>query len=186
MLLKKTYTTEELIAACSANNRHAQEALYKTYFHNMMAMCVKYLQDEDSAMDVLNVGFLKVFQNIHKFELKGSFEGWIRRIIYNTMVDFIRSKNNGLKFIALDEAYTVSQSDNQNTLNEEDIIKLIQYLPPASKTVFEMYCLQGYSHAEIAEKLSITESTSRWHLSSAREKLKAQLTDYEYHKSKSK
>ena len=98
---KKTWTEEELVKACALNDRRAQEAFYRRFFPVMWSMTIRYLQDEDKAMDVLNMGFLKVFTHLCTYEFKGSLEGWVRRIIYNTMVDFVRQNNRYVKFMVL-------------------------------------------------------------------------------------
>ena len=109
MFSKKTYTEQELINLCATNDRLAQEALYKRYFSDMWAMCRKNISDEEMVMDIINTSFLKVFKAIVKFEAKGSLEGWIRRIVYNTMIDFVRKNNKYVRFLILEDHDTNKQ-----------------------------------------------------------------------------
>ena len=142
----------------------------------MWSMTLRYLQDEDKAMDVLNMGFLKVFTHLCHYEFKGSLEGWVRRIIYNTMVDFVRQNNRYVKFMVFEDHDTAVAENGPSHLYEEDLLKEIEKLPRASKEVFNLFAIEGYSHQEIAEKLGISEGTSKWHLSNARQILRTVLT----------
>lgn len=179
MYTKKTWTEEELVKACALNDRRAQEAFYRRFFPVMWSMTIRYLQDEDKAMDVLNMGFLKVFTHLCNYEFKGSLEGWVRRIIYNTMVDFVRQNNRYVKFMVFDSHDAAVMESGPSALYEEDLLKEIDKLPPASKEVFTLFAIEGYSHQEIAEKLTISEGTSKWHLSNARQILRTVLTKKE-------
>ncbi len=176
---KKTWTEEELVEACGRNDRRAQEAFYRRFFPHMWSMTMRYLQDEDKAMDVLNMGFLKVFTHLCKYEFKGSLEGWVRRIIYNTMVDFVRQNNRYVKFMVFEDHDTSVTESGPSHLYEEDLLKEIEKLPKASKEVFNLFAIEGYSHQEIAERLNISEGTSKWHLSNARKILRSVLTQKE-------
>lgn len=178
-LFKRTYSTEELIEGCKRNDRKCQEVLYKTYFDKMYYMCVRYTKDEDEAFSILNNGFLKVYQNIDSFAFKGSFEGWIRRIVYNSIVEFMRKRNRYLQFIVLDEPLENSGSSSGalEGLYEKDVLSLMKQVPPMSAKVFELYAVEGYNHREIGELLGMSENTSKWHLANARKHLKQQMNN---------
>ncbi len=174
-------TEAELIQGCIRNDRKCQEALYKRYFHTMMAMCMKYTRDEDKAMLIMNDGFLKVFQKISTFRHEGSFEGWIRRLIYHTLADFYKKEKSYIRFIQIEEAgKQATEATQSDKLEFEELILLLDRIPYRSAEVFKLYAIEGFSHLEIGEKMQISEGTSKWHLSNAREKLRAILTN-EYH-----
>lgn len=143
----------------------------------MMAMCMKYTRDEDKAMLIMNDGFLKVFQKIGTFRSEGSFEGWIRRLIYHTLADFYKKEKNYIRFIQIEEAEQYQTPATQSdALEFEELILLLDKIPYRSAEVFKLYAIEGFSHLEIGEKMQISEGTSKWHLSNAREKLRTILT----------
>ena len=168
----------ELIQGCIRNDRRSQEQLYKRYFHTMMTMCIKYTRDEDKALLILNDGFLKVFQKIGTFRSEGSFEGWIRRLIYHTMADFYKKEKSYIRFIQFEPTDEKSMPASQSDMLEfEDLVRLLDRIPDRSAEVFKLFAIEGYSHEEIGEKMSISEGTSKWHLSNARERLRLMLTN---------
>lgn len=137
----------------------------------MMAMCLKYAKDEDEAMMVVNNGFLKVFKNIESFKFQGSFEGWIRKIVYRSICDHYKKENKRIKFLVLEDFNTGYNQNVVEKLYEEDILRLIEKVPNASADIFVLFAIHGYSHKEISEMRSISIGTSKWHLSNARKKL---------------
>jgi RNA polymerase sigma factor (sigma-70 family) len=146
----------------------------------MYGMCRKQLNNEDDALSVLNQGFLKVFLKIDTFKGTGSLEGWIRRIIYHTMIEHLRKQKKYLSLLSFDE--TTPKGFQSNTLSElfrEDVIHLLEKVPKMSRKVFELYAIQGYNHREIGELLGISDNTSKWHLSNARSILKDELKHQE-------
>ncbi len=175
MFFKKEYTDIELVKACALNDRKAQEHLYARYFDTVWNNTFRHIKDESTTMDIVNTGFLKVFKSIHKFELSGSLEAWIRRIVYNTMIDQIRTDKRKYRFLVLEDYSSNAASHDKDNLIEEDLFKIIDILPEVTKMVFLFFAIEGYSHKEIGEMLEIKESTSRWHLSTAREKLQNYL-----------
>jgi RNA polymerase sigma factor (sigma-70 family) len=179
-LKKKNYTDEEMVKGCVANDRRAQEALYRRFFPEMLRMCQRYTRDEERAMEIVNIGFLRVFRKIHTFAFKGSLEGWVRRLVYHSLADYYRDRSKYLHFLVFEERDEVAQDRSNETFFEEDMMKAIQTLPPVSQQVFRLYAIEGYSHAEIAAELSISEGTSKWHLSTARQKLRDQLEKMGY------
>jgi RNA polymerase sigma-70 factor (ECF subfamily) len=152
----------------------------------MMAMCMKYTRDEDKAMLIMNDGFLKVFQKIGTFRSEGSFEGWIRRLIYHTLADFYKKEKNYIRFIQIEEAEQYQTPATQSdSLEFEELILLLDKIPYRSAEVFKLYAIEGFSHLEIGEKMQISEGTSKWHLSNAREKLRTILTSESHERANS-
>ncbi|MEM0993579.1 MAG: RNA polymerase sigma factor [Bacteroidota bacterium] len=178
----RDYTEKEIIAGCIRNERSFQELLYRQHFAVMMGICMRYTKDRDVAMQIVNNGFLKVFKKIDTFSFKGSFEGWIKRIIYHSVSDYFRSSSNKLHFLMLEDRDKPISGEALEQLYFEDIMNMVEMLPPATKQVFVLYAIEGYKHHEIATKLGISEGTSKWHLSAARKTLRQLI---EQHKLKS-
>lgn len=177
MLFKKQEFSEtDLIDGCLANNRRHQEALYRRYFPKMMSMVMRYAQDQDRAMEILNNGFLRVFKKLDQYKGTGSFEGWIRRIVYHAVSDYYKKESRYLKFIVLDEKDRDVPSDGLDRLYYEDILQLVEKVPSKSRAVFKLYAIEGYTHDEIGKMLGISSGTSKWHLSNARDYLKKSIS----------
>ena len=162
---------------CLQNDRKQQEALYRALAPKMLAVCMRYANDKDEAQDILQEGFIKMFNNVHKYRGDGNLEGWIRRIMVHTAI----SRYRKLKPMVLvedmaEEGAISSASQNANNLEVNDLMKLIQQLPQAYRSVFNMYAVEGYSHQEIGNKLGITELLSRTTLYRARNILKEKLS----------
>ena len=169
---------ETLLEECRKGNAKAQKALYKTFSKKMFMHSYRYLRNKEDAEDILVQGFLKVFQNIDKLEYQGekAFEGWIRKIIVNEALIFLRKKNTAL-FSDHSAAEEIQAVDNEfSNLCAEDIYTMIASLPTGLRTIFNLYAIEGYKHQEIAVMLDITESTSRSQLMKARRALQDQLT----------
>lgn len=175
--MTKTNTYKRIIEGCKANDRKCQEELYRTFFNKMLAMCRRYTQDEDQLVSIINDGFLKVFLKIDTFKGSGSFEGWVRRLVFTSLSDFFRKENKYLKFMIFDTPDSVLKSDSEESLYYQDIISLIERLPDKTKEVFHRYAIEGYTHKDIGEELNISEGTSKWHLSEARKKLQILLKE---------
>ena len=146
----------------------------------MLRVCYTYLNDKELAREAFNAAFLKVFQSIKHFDdKKGELGGWIRKIMIYTSIDLCRKELIFKNAVPLeDEAEEIFIAPAVlERLNFEDILTLIRTLPYSMQTVFNLYILDGFTHKEIGEQLSISEATSRWHLSEAKKKLKAMLTD---------
>ena len=146
----------------------------------MYGLCLRYSNDEDEAKDILQDGFIKVFLNLKQFNNKGSFEGWIRRIIVNTALERFRDKNY-LFAISMENSYETGGGEYDHILSElsaNDLLKLIQELSPQYRMVFSLYAIEGYSHKEISKKLNIKEGTSKSNLSRAREILKEKVNKH--------
>ncbi|TMM31314.1 RNA polymerase sigma factor [Polaribacter aestuariivivens] len=170
MKIIKLHNEKSLIKKATNNNREAQKQLFEQHSPKMLSVCRQYVKDLHHAEDLLLQGFLKVFTNLHKFKHEGSFEGWIRRIMVNTCISYLRKKN----VVDLsDEEYVFNDSATESLENTsvEDIQKLIDQLPEGYKMVFNLYAIEGYKHQEIASKLGISESTSKSQLFKARKLL---------------
>jgi len=160
---------KSLIAGCIAGKYEAQALLYKTFSSKMFAVCLRYAQDYHTAEDLLQEGFLKVFKNLEKYRGDGSFEGWIRRIMVNTAIENYRKNVNLYAIVEIDqEDGKTYHSDALDNLQLQDLMNLIQSLSSGYRTVFNLYVIEGFSHAEIAEKLGISEGTSKSQLARAR------------------
>ncbi len=170
--------SKEIIKSCIKGKRDAQKKLYQMYADKMYGVCLRYADDKDDANDILQDGFIKVFSNIKKYSFKGSFEGWIRRIIVNTALERFRDKN--YLFAVNNECKIENFDCEYNHVIEEisvkDIFNIINTLTPQYKTVFNLYVIEGYSHKEIADLLNIKEGTSKSNLSRAREILQKKVT----------
>lgn len=159
------------------NNRSAQKKIYLQFSPKMLSVCRQYIKDIQHAEDLMISAFLKVFLNLKYFEHKGSFEGWIRRIMVNECISFIRAQK---KIAYLEDEYYTEESFNStdSNLSVDDIQLLIDNLPDGCKMIFNLYAIEGYKHKEIAEMLGITEGTSKSQLSHARKILQEQLNDF--------
>jgi RNA polymerase sigma factor (sigma-70 family) len=177
MVLPLGYEEKDLIQACANKERWAQKLLYEEYYSSMMRVCLCYTKNKDEAADLLHEGFLKVFKYIAKYQPGTSLNGWIRRVMVNNCIDFIR-KSAHRHTEDLDTAYSVS-TDEPDALSkccEQDILEAVQTLSPIYRTIFVLYVIEGYSHKEIADQLEISESSCRSSLVKARGKLKEILS----------
>jgi len=166
-------TDEHLVAGCLKNDRRVQEQLYRKYANEMYAICLAYESDRDSAKDILQEAFIKVFKSMEQFDKRGSLKGWIRRIITNTAIDFYRRKGVEANFVDVERIADVTP-DNAEELGgyaSKDILSHVKRLPEGARVIFNLFALEGYSHKEIAEKLNITEGTSKSQFSRARQLL---------------
>jgi len=160
---------DNIIKACIEGNRSGQGELYRLVAPKMYGVCLQYAGNEDDAKDIMQDGFIKVFNKIEQFSGKGSFEGWIRRIIVNTALERYRSKVH-LQSIDENDNVNVEVIDQYvlESMTAEEITSLIKELSPKYRLVFNLYALEGYSHKDISEKLGISEGTSKSNLSRAR------------------
>ena len=176
-----------LVEQCQNQNRNAQRILFDRYFKKMMTICLRYLTNEQDALEVLNNSFLKVFSKIKQFKSEGSLEGWIKRIVINSSIDFARGNKSYRKNFIHTNDFSHKSEDNEESnlknnwfdialdFSKEDIFKMVAELPPASRLVFNLYVIDGFSHKQIAENLKISEGTSKWHLSNARKILQEKI-----------
>ncbi|MGQ9847828.1 MAG: RNA polymerase sigma factor [Bacteroidales bacterium] len=181
-----TDAVSKIVDACVREDRMSQEVLYKSFYGKMFTVCMRYARNKEEAYDILQEGFIKVFKKLKKYEKKGSLEGWIRRIITNTAIDYIRKKKDF--YLLDDEQYEMDNLIDESDLNAEMedfvkmkaevIIALIQKLPPAYRAVFNMYVIENMTHQEIAEYLKISVGTSKSNLAKAKIKLKEMVSTY--------
>lgn len=175
------YLDGELVAGCLREDRKMQEMLYRKYAKTMYNICLAYEPDRDSAKDILQESFIKVFRNISDYNKQGSLQGWIRRIITNTAIDHFRKvKIEEKRFINVD---LVKREDEPHVLevysfNTNDILNKVQQLPEGARLVFNLFSLEGFNHKEIAEKLGISEGTSKSQLNRAKQLLQGWLGEY--------
>lgn len=166
-------TEQQMIKGCKQHDRLSQRELYQLHAPIMMGVCRRYVEDEETARDLLHDGFITVFEKIEDYRGDGSFEGWMRRIFVNTALSFLRKRSLWNETSSLDEAVTL-QNDGPTALQEmelEELRECIDSLSVGYKTVLNLYSVEGYSHKEIAEKLNISEETSRSQLSRAKNQL---------------
>lgn len=167
---------EILIENCLKDKREYQEQLYRSYADKMFNVALTYAIDDDEACDILQESFIKVFRNLKKYNFEGSFEGWIRRIVVNTALEACRKRKRYSEIIA-DAKYdgTEYQKNVFNDFNVADIIKMVNQLPTKAGLILKLYAIEGYSHQEIAEQLSISTGTSKSQLNRARAMLQDKL-----------
>jgi RNA polymerase sigma-70 factor (ECF subfamily) len=169
---------EKLIQACIDEQKSAQKELYDFFAPKMYYVCLRYARHEMEAQDMLQDGFIKVFDNIAKFKNNGSFEGWVRRIMVNTSLNHCRKRSFKQEQIGIEDYQDkVVSSKAISNLSEQELLKLIQGLPDGYRMVFNLYVIEGYSHREIADLMGTTESTSRSQLAKSRKWMQKVLTE---------
>ena len=175
--MKEHPEVQEWIRACREGNARAQRKLFKHFYGPVMRICMRYAGSTDEAADMLNEGFLKVFSNLDKYENTGSFEAWLKRVVCNAALDYRRRFVKQVDFVNIDELPDMQVADDAVNdavarMSSQELVEMIQKLPPVTRTVFNMFVFEGFSHRDIALELNITENTSAWHVNSARTKLK--------------
>ena len=181
MINSKQAKLNRLIDGCKRNDRKAQEELYRLYFGLMMSIAMRYCGNWDDAMEVVNSGFLKIFKKIETYKGKGSFEGWMRKTMVNTALDFIKqnnSQNDDIEDINVYEQRLFIENDAVFELDKEEILKIVGELPPMTRAVFLLNVMEGLKHKEISKELGISEGTSHWHLQNARKLLKTKIETF--------
>ena len=172
----------EIIEGCVKGDSKCQQLVYQKFYGKMLGACMRYSKDREEARDILQDGFLKVFTNIKSYTGTGSFEGWIRRVIVNTALDYIRKNRKMIQYANSDyveqNAEEIKEEDENSeyqNISTEEIMKAVQQLPTAYRTVFNMFVVDGFSHQEIADQLGINIGTSKSNLSKAKAHLKNNL-----------
>jgi RNA polymerase sigma factor (sigma-70 family) len=170
-------TEQQLISGCLKGKLDFQRELYNRYSGKMLAICRRYSRNYDDSKDILQDSFLKIFNNLSDFRNEGSLEGWIRKTVVHTALNYYRktSFKNEKSGLEKHQGSTDIEPGAYESLNAQDIIDAISTLPDGYRMVFNLYAIEGYSHKEIAEMLDIDESTSRSQLFKARNTLKAIL-----------
>ncbi len=166
----------QLIAGCLGQGRKEQKMLYKTFYGFAMSICVRYAGNRYEAAEIMNQGFFKVFKNLDKYDLDKPFKAWVGRIMMNTSIDYYRSNLKMAYTDDLDKAEEIAD-DNlpDKKLRYDDLLNMVQKLPQAYRTVFNLYAIDGYTHEEIGDMLGITSGTSKSNLFKARDKLKTMI-----------
>jgi RNA polymerase sigma factor (sigma-70 family) len=175
---------QKLIDDCIGRDRKAEYELYRATYSYLMSICIRYTRNSEKANEVLNMGFLRILSNLTKYKPEVPFKAWIRRVMINTLInEYKKEKKHYDTMLYVDELYETDSfseiNDAIGKIDSDQIYEMIAKLPPASQQVFNLYFVDGYKHKEIAEMLEISEGTSKWHLNSAREKLKKMIEELE-------
>ncbi len=171
------YAEQEVIKGCLRKDRLYEEYLYKKYYSIFLTVCVRYAKDIQNAKQLLNDGFVRIFMSISSFRNEGSFEGWMRKIMVNTCLEYLKSsefkKSNQTihKEVIEDNTNHAVYNDAISNINTNDLIALLQSLPPVTRTVFNLFVFEDYTHNEIAALLNMSTGTSHWHVHHARKTL---------------
>lgn len=170
-------TEEQLIAGCRKGDRLAQKELYDTYSRKMMGVCLRYVSDRETARDLLQDGFVKIFASMDSYSGLGSFEGWMRKIFVNCALEYLRKSDVLRDATNLDSTAELVQPDSSviSDMSAAELMKLVQELPTGFRTVFNLFAIEGYSHKEISDMLEITESTSRSQFTRAKQMLQRRV-----------
>jgi RNA polymerase sigma factor (sigma-70 family) len=182
MELKNAITDEQrLIAGCKNNEPWAQKQVYEFYASAMLSVCIRYVGDRETARDLLQEGFIKLFMKIDTFTGIGSFAGWIRRIFVTTSLEYLRQKDALKQSEAIENyEYSIENTDISilEKISADDLMQCVTELPNGYRTVFNLYAIEGYSHSEIANMLTISENTSRSQFMRARKLLQQKVQSY--------
>lgn len=167
----------DLLDGCLQGDRRSQELLYRQFYGYAMGLCLRYARGKEEAKEILNDGFFKVFTKIESFDRERSFKTWLGRVMINTALDQYRREARHQVYEDMSTAAHVAIDDHiVSQLSYQELIELVQQLPPAYRLVFNLAVLDGYTHEEIATKLDISVGASKSNLSRAREKLKVMLS----------
>jgi len=163
---------KSLFSGCLQRDPKIQRELFNTLSPKMFTICLRYIKETAAAEDILLIAFGKIFERIHQFQQKGSFEGWIKRIVINECLMYLEKKNHFVTGVDLDGIQPIAiQSDPLDLLEWEDLINMVNTLPEGYQKVFEMFVLKGMSHEEISKHLGVSKSTSKSQLWKARNHL---------------
>lgn len=167
----------QLIEGCRRGDRLAQKELYEKYSRRMMGVCLRYANDRETARDLLQDGFVKVFTGMDSYSGAGSFEGWMRKIFVNCALEYLRKSDVLRDSTDLDNTAELIHPESSvlSDMSAAELMKLVQELPTGFRTVFNLFAIEGYSHKEISEMLEITESTSRSQFTRAKQMLQKRI-----------
>ena len=175
---QKKYSEKELIEGCINGNESCYKQLYETFYGKMLNVCKRYAKDNEEAKDIVQDGFVRVFKNLHKYNFKGSLEGWIRRVIVNSAINHYHEQ---IKHRVIDYRERIQDNEmggvfysmeGELSFDVNYLLEAVQQLPETYRMVFNLNEIEGFSHKEISNMLNITESTSRSNLTKAKQKLK--------------
>ncbi len=172
----KINTDSKLIKQALQNNRRAQKLLYEKYSPKMLSLCAYYIKDLQQSEEVMLNGFLKVFTKLHQYSYKGSFEGWIRKIMVYECISYLRKKNHLIFTDQIEIFESIVENEAELTIAVEDLHNYINELPEGCKIVFNMYVIEGYKHSEIAEILNVSIGTTKTQLYRARKALQEMIS----------
>ena len=179
------YSEQDIIAGCRKKSRAIQEHLYKQYYSVMLKVCARYSKNMQDAEQLLNDGFLKIFTQIDKYGSTGSFEGWMKRIMVNTCLDYLRSTylreemTMHVNAIQPEDTNLSVSNEGLEQIEFRELVNMIQVLPAMTRTVFNLFVFEGYNHKDISEQLDISEGTSHWHVHQARNLLQKKIIKVE-------
>jgi RNA polymerase sigma-70 factor (ECF subfamily) len=172
---------KNIINGCLNGNRRDQELLYRRHAPKLYAVCLQYSGNDEEARDILQEGFIKIFENLTHYKYEGSFEGWMRRIIVNTALERFRSRHNLYRVDDIDqipEPDAEPDNEDYSGLEAVDLMEIIRELPPKYRMVFNLFAIEGYSHKEISQMVNISEGTSKSNLARARIILQRRVGSY--------
>lgn len=172
-------TEQELIQGCIKQDRRSQNELYKRYFPLMSSIALRYTNNQEEAIQQMNLGFFKVLNTLEKFDNQYALATWIRNILVNHLIDEFRKAKKYITNIHITDFqeydFGISLNEGALKLEEEELRELLKSLPEVTQKVFNMYAIDGFKHTEIGEILGITNGTSKWHVSEARKRLKVKI-----------
>ena len=180
----KAVSEEELVRGCSEKSALHYRLLFERYYGKLLNVCRRYAKNHEEAQDMVQEGFIRIYSTIHQYKSEGSFEGWMRRVMVTTCINYYHKYHHKetveyvdhMRLTSSDESdFGFGADELKSNYDAERLLKLVQNLPPGYRMVFNLHALEGYSHIEIAQKLNITESTSRSNLAKARQKLKQMI-----------
>lgn len=178
--ISKKHKEKELIALCAQGDRRGQKELYDLQSPAMLLVCKRYVSDDDMAEEQMLKGFMTVFQKVDQFKSEGSFQGWIRRIMVTTCLQWIRSNKQMYRDVDIESVdHPKDWVSLEQHMEVEDLMRLIYELPQGYRTIFNLYAIEGYKHEEIAKMLDVSVNTSKSQLSRARKLLQKRLVETE-------
>lgn len=169
----------KILVGCQRHHRPSQKLLYEQFYGYAISICLRYADNRDEAAGILNDGFMKIFTNIRQFDLSRPLKPWLRKVMINTAINHYRQKQRAIQAEAMEKALHEAESENViSGISYQEIIGMLQKLPPAYRTVFNLYAIEGYKHEEIAQMLQISVGTSKSNLFKAKECLRRILNEF--------
>jgi len=167
----QTTDYHDLVSRCLKKDTTAEYEFYRCFAAKMYGVCLRYGNNETDAAEILQLGFIRVFKNLHQFRFEGSIEGWIRRVIVSTAINYCHKSQKAVQNVEINFAATVAtkHEDSLSILSTKELLAMIRSLPPGYRTIFNLYEIEGYSHDEIAGMLGISSGTSKSQLFRAKE-----------------
>lgn len=174
-LIRLAASDKKLVKQCLKGDGRAQRDLYERFAPQMLSVCRRYVKNLEDAEEVLSNAFIKVFRKIDQYSGEGALGAWIRRIMINESLNFIRYQKNLFVEVEEENHHSLSHQSMQDDMNADHLMAMIEELPLGYRTVFNLYAIEGYAHKEIGEMLGISENTSKSQLSKARRQLQEKL-----------